>query len=251
MKLLGLIAVLITGSLLLLTVGDLPAWGDPNSPASKSPISTHFIKETLNETSVPNLVTAVLADYRGFDTLFETVVVLTGGIAIIAILGRPSRARKPILSTAKKDESEGLIIYTTCRILIPIIQLFALYVIMHGHHSPGGGFQGGVMLGASFILLAVAGDLPSALQRLSEQRALILACAGVLIYAGIGVICLLLGNNFLDYGVLSRILPATTIVAARSHSMLGVEIGVAFTVASVMFLIYAHLSSQGKLQDGL
>ena len=54
------------------------------------------------------------------------------------------------------DRHQSLIVKTVCRRLVPFIQLFGLYVVIHGHTSPGGGFQGGVILGASFILLAIA-----------------------------------------------------------------------------------------------
>ena len=50
---------------------------------------------------------------------------------------------------------QSVIVKTVCRILVPFIQMFGLYVIMHGHSSPGGGFQGGVILGSSFILLSL------------------------------------------------------------------------------------------------
>ena len=60
-----------------------------------------------------------------------------------------------------------------------------------------------------------------------------------------------LGKNFLDYHILHKILPATDAIMARSHAMLGVEIGVAFTVASIMFGLYAYLSSQGREEGGL
>jgi multicomponent Na+:H+ antiporter subunit B len=64
---------------------------------------------------------------------------------------------------------EDVIIQTVCRILIPFIQLFGLYVIVHGHHSPGGGFQGGVILAASFILLCVAYDINEVKRRMNEK----------------------------------------------------------------------------------
>ena len=86
---------------------------------------------------------------------------------------------------------------------------------------------------------------------LSERRTIVFAAAGVLIYAGIGVVCLLLGKNFLDYGILEKVLPATDEKWARSHAMLGVEIGVAFTVTTIMFAIYANLSTHGRLRRGL
>ena len=96
MKPLALLIVIVTGMLLLYAAEDFPDWGDPKSPASQHAISQHFITETETETAVPNMVTAVLADYRGFDTLFETVVVFTAGLAIIAILGlNPSLRNTP------------------------------------------------------------------------------------------------------------------------------------------------------------
>lgn len=250
MKILGFITVIITGSLLLFAQRDFPGWGDVEAPASSYRLSQHYITQTYQETKVPNMVTAVLADYRGYDTLFETVVVFTAGIAIIGILrvvgaGREKRP-EPRLTETKPD----LIIETTCRLLLPIIQLFALYVVAHGHHSPGGGFQGGVIFGAGFILLALARDLRAAQNWVPEKRVLNLAGAGVLIYAGFGVAALLLGANFLDYARLDGLLPGDAKMA-RYHSMLGVEIGVAFTVAAIIFSIYSNLASNGKMKEGI
>ena len=252
MKALGLIAVLATGLLLLAASRDFPDWGDPHSPASSYRLSRHFITETINETAVPNMVTAVLADYRGYDTLFEAVVIFTAGIAVIGVLrhyGRrefiPAGGEAPLT-----PKHPGLIVESTVRLLIPVIQLFALYVIAHGHHSPGGGFQGGVIFGASFILLALARDLKAAQNWVAEKRILILACCGILIYAGIGVLCQILGENFLDYQVLHRVLPADPVMA-RYHSILGVEIGVAFTVTAIMFSLYSNLSSNGQMKEGI
>ena len=134
--------------------------------------------------------------------------------------------------------------------IIPFIQLFALYVVAHGHHSPGGGFQGGVMLGASIILFAISQDLRLSLLRFKEKTAAILASTGVLIYAGTGFICLLLGSNFLDYSALAPLL-GTNEIMARSHGILFIETGVAIAVMAVMVWLYYNLSSQGKHDEGL
>jgi multicomponent Na+:H+ antiporter subunit B len=64
---------------------DMPDWGDPNSPASLH-VSPRYITKTLEETETPNMVTSVLADYRGYDTLGETTVIFTAGMACILIL---------------------------------------------------------------------------------------------------------------------------------------------------------------------
>ncbi len=79
--------VLIIAAGILLYVGnDLPRVGDPTSPASTH-VSPRYIKEGRQETGAPNFVTAVLADYRGYDTLGETTVIFTAGLACLLILG--------------------------------------------------------------------------------------------------------------------------------------------------------------------
>ena len=105
MKWLAFIAVLATGSLLIYGVSDFPDWGSADSPANSGvpgagpSISKTFIEETDTLTHVPNMVTAVLADFRGYDTMFETVVIFAAGIAIIAILRvvNPPR-RDPVMN---------------------------------------------------------------------------------------------------------------------------------------------------------
>jgi len=115
--------------------------------------------------------------------------------------------------------SDDIIIKTIARILVPFIQIYALYVIMHGHYSPGGGFQGGVILGASLALLLITHGYAEVRKRVPEGVVILLGSLGVLIYAGIGLICLLLGGNYLDYSQLSVILnvdPVTSPVLSGS-----------------------------------
>ena len=89
-KLLALIAMIITGALLAYGVKDFPKWADPNQPASLH-VSPRYIEHALDETAVPNLVTAILADYRGFDTMFETAVIFTAGMVVMMLLRRPKK----------------------------------------------------------------------------------------------------------------------------------------------------------------
>jgi multicomponent Na+:H+ antiporter subunit B len=230
----------------------------------------------VRDTAVPNSVTAILADYRGFDTLFETTVIFSAGLACFFLLRSfkskqrdvqlyrhistgllfkiKKGGREPDLSKFEKTDSlwtpYDLITKTTCRLVIPFIQLFALYVIAHGHHSPGGGFQGGVILGASAILYAISHDLRATLRRFSERTTVLLSAVGVFIYAGAGMICLILGGNFLDYSALSPILGGDKIMS-RSYGILIVEMGVGIAVMSVMIWIYYNISSAGKQDEGL
>ncbi len=127
-----------------------------------------------------------------------------------------------------------IIIRTVCRLLVPFVQLFGLYVIMHGHSSPGGGFQGGVIIASSFILLAVGDGYDEVRRRISLAWLTATTSAGVLLYAGLGVVCLLLGANYLDYAVLP-------VSDARSVGMLVIEIGVGITVMAAIISIFHDL----------
>lgn len=85
MKSLHLIVTAVTGLLLFLGSLDMPDTGDPGSPPATH-VSPRYIESGLEETAVPNMVTAVLADYRGFDTLGEVTVIFTGALAVLLIL---------------------------------------------------------------------------------------------------------------------------------------------------------------------
>lgn len=83
----GLAAVLLLGGLLFVATHEFPTWGDPASPASLH-VSPRYLREGYQETGAPNIVTAVLADYRGYDTLIETVVIFTAALACWLLLWR-------------------------------------------------------------------------------------------------------------------------------------------------------------------
>ncbi len=85
MKALYLTLAIVTGLLLAFGAQEMPKWGDPNSPAS-SHVSPRYIEDSYHETEVPNMVTAVLADYRSYDTFGETTVVFAAGICCLLIL---------------------------------------------------------------------------------------------------------------------------------------------------------------------
>lgn len=82
----ALAAVIAVGAALFYATIDMPAFGDPNAPANAY-VGQLYVERTPGDIEIPNIVTAVLASYRGFDTLGEVVVVFTAGIAVILLLG--------------------------------------------------------------------------------------------------------------------------------------------------------------------
>jgi multicomponent Na+:H+ antiporter subunit B len=145
---------------------------------------------------------------------------------------------------------ESLIIRTAVRLLVPFVQLFGLYVIVHGHYSPGGGFQGGVILGASFIMLALAYDLKTSLDAMAEKVNNLLGNTGVLLFFGVGLLCTLCGGLFLDYAALAVLLPLS-LQEWRSLGIFFIEVGVGLAVMSIMVSLYWDLASGGDLKKGL
>jgi len=91
LKILSLIAGVLVGAALIYGSLDMPKWGDPHSPASTH-VSPYYLRHSIEDTATPNVVTSVLADYRGYDTLGETTVVFTAGMACILLL-RKGRKR--------------------------------------------------------------------------------------------------------------------------------------------------------------
>jgi len=86
----ALFAVIVVGALLLWAEGDIPPFGDPEAPAYNH-VAPRYIEQGAEETGSVNLVTGILADYRGFDTLGETTVIFTAGIAVLLLLRRGGR----------------------------------------------------------------------------------------------------------------------------------------------------------------
>ena len=82
------LALVPVAVLLLVAAGDLPAFGDAETPASLH-VAPYYIENSMAETRTPNVVTSIIMDYRGFDTVIETCVIFTAGIASAAILRRP------------------------------------------------------------------------------------------------------------------------------------------------------------------
>lgn len=100
---LPLAVVLVTGGVLVYGTLDIPAFGNPQAPAHVH-VAPRYITESMKETGVPNMVTAVLASYRGFDTLGEVTVVFTAGLGVLLLLGERMMSRDRRVSS-KKDKT--------------------------------------------------------------------------------------------------------------------------------------------------
>jgi multicomponent Na+:H+ antiporter subunit B len=210
-----------------------PRLGDPAAPVHQH-VAPWYLTETARLIDVPNVVTAILASFRGYDTLGELFVIFTAGIGVMFILAAPREARhgtEPAIDGA--GLRHHLIPRVVGRLLVPFIVLFGLYVQFHGDYGPGGGFQAGALIAAGLILHALIEGERAALRAVHRNVLLGLITGGALLYTGIGIAGMLLGGQFLDYSVL-RANP----VAGQHLGILLVELGVGMTVTGVLLTIF-------------
>ncbi len=137
-------------------------------------------------------------------------------------------------------KSSSPIVSLGARTLSPVIQLYAFYVIAHGHYSPGGGFQGGALLAASIILVRLSSGQRIGDMQFNKALGTPLSSVGALIYAGTGIVALLLGGNFLQYAEIPLL--GGDPVMRRNMGILLVELGVALAVTVTFVSIYDDLT---------
>ena len=137
-----------------------------------------------------------------------------------------------------------LVLRVVAKIMIPFMLLFALYVQFHGDFGPGGGFQAGVIIAAAIIFYAIIFGLPTARRVVPDWLVETCLAAGVLIYAGVGLIGVFLGGNFLDYFVLDH-----DPVHGQHRGIFWVEVGVCVTVAGVMLMIFYMFAARRRAGD--
>lgn len=142
-----------------------------------------------------------------------------------------------------REPAVSPIVWESARVLAPPIQVVGLYVLCHGHYSPGGGFQGGVLLAASFLLLRMALGQERSGQLLGDSTAAALSAIGVLVFALTGVVALLSGGNLMDYAFVPMPYDGAD---RRSLAILLIEAAVALTVATTLVLLFDVLIEEDE-----
>ncbi|MGF6508153.1 Na(+)/H(+) antiporter subunit B [Paraburkholderia sp. 32] len=195
------------------------------------PLAWYYVVRGPLEVGAPNIVTGILITFRGFDTLGEVAVLFMVAASVGVLLKEESNAT----SAAAADKSAparrpaGEIVHTGKQVLLPMILTFGGYVIVNGHLSAGGGFQGGAIVASAVMLMLLArprSTLNVALLSVVESL------AGV-IYVCIGILGLVLAGGFLD----PRFLPRGEFGAFFSagaipliSTLLGVKVGAELSV---------------------
>jgi multicomponent Na+:H+ antiporter subunit B len=217
-------------SLMLWGVAGLPDFGHYRGPYG-------YVLNAVapGERHVSNVVSATVFDYRGFDTLGEEFILFAAALGV-ALLLRESRGEGERPALAAQSDAVRLVGLA----FVPLLLVLALAVVAHGSITPGGGFQGGVVVAGAFALVWLAGEY-AALRRLAPVPAVdFVKGTGAGAYAVVGVASMLLGGAFLhNFGPLGT---AGTLASGGSIPFL--NLASALEVAAAFVLIFTEFGEE-------
>ena len=225
------------GLILLATVMNMPGFGQEDNPINNE-VSERYLEQGAEETGSENVVTAMIIGYRGFDTLGESCVLFLAVAAVMILLLRDPRntseheVRQLEREEASAQEHADLILKQVAWVLIPFIFLFAIYVLLNGETSPGGGFSGGTILGAGLILFSAAFGTRHMQVLMNRRRYSAVRTFGLLLYGILYGIYIFIGANDLPNYLTGMILL--------------IDLAVGLVVACTMYGFYA-LFSRGEI----
>ena len=183
-----------------------------------SPLAKKYVEDSPEELGAANIVTSVIVTYRGLDTLGEVAVLFIAAAGVGFFLRREGKNAK----TAKRGSSQSL--QSGTAFLFPLILVFGVYIFLHGHLTPGGGFQGGVVIASGMVLLL----LSSVSTKINENVLHLVESLSGASYIAIGILGLVLAagfldNRFLDLGEFGTLLSAGAIPLI--YSFIGLKVG--------------------------
>jgi len=145
--LLAVIGYYVTSAFQLIPFGENRI-GDPTE---ENNVAAYYMNNTKEKSQVANVVTAIVVNYRGFDTLGEVTVLFLATTGLGSILYRRKEEEEERL-----NKPSSSLLQTGSKLLFPLVVLLGIYVFIHGHLTPGGGFQGGAIIATGFLLMLIA-----------------------------------------------------------------------------------------------
>ena len=240
-KFFSVIFCVILAAVLIGTVNFMPLFADDNTPTTNE-VYEHYVGEGRDQTGAVNTVAGMILDYRAFDTLGESFVLFTATCAVLLLLEQSKD--KPIKKRETFTYTNDPIVRLVVKLLTPIIIVFGIYVLFNGHLSPGGGFSGGSVLGAGFILFAMAYSEDFAAKIITQKIIRIITICSLSFYCLAKSYSFFTGNEF--NGIHSIITPGTPGNIVSGGLILPLNIAVGFVVCCTMYSFYM-IFKRGRL----
>jgi multicomponent Na+:H+ antiporter subunit B len=217
---------------MLFGVAALPRPGDGAAPVHAH-VSARYIAGGAHDSGADNLVTGVLLNYRAFDTFGEVMIIFAALAAVMAVLtpAAPGGAVRPPSGRSAGPGASPVVAFII-RLTAPFIALFGAFVIFKGHVSPGGGFQGGVILGSLLMLLSVVMGRDARSPMIPVAAARWLQAAAPVTFAVVGLFGLWLTGALLGFPV------DPGMALARELMMIALELGIGIGGATIILGVF-------------
>lgn len=213
----------------LAAAGNLPPWGH-----YRGPYGDVISSLTVYQRHATDVVNAIDYDYRGFDTLGEEFILFTSIIGVMLLLRDP----KPTSGVSDADEHLSKTVKVVAASSFGLTFIFGLYICTHGQLTPGGGFQGGVIIATALMLVYIAGNLKRFKSITSHPLMEILEAFGASLYALTGLSAMLVGlpflTNWIPLGTTGDVFSSGTI--AIISASVGLEVATGFILLSYTYL---------------
>lgn len=226
---------LLMAGIMLLTVSTLPSYGAADAPTVNE-VAERYVEKGTEETGAVNTVAGMILDYRAFDTLGESFVLFTAVCAVTILMNMAGSRRRIKRDKEVVNYAADPIVRTMCAFVIPIILVFGVYILLNGHLSPGGGFSGGAILAAGFILYALVWGDEKASRLMSPKRIKIITLCALGFYAVSKTYSFYTGANHLH----SIISPGTPGRILSAGLILPLNVAVGFVVCCTMYSFYMY-----------
>ncbi|NOZ35413.1 MAG: cation:proton antiporter [Chlorobi bacterium] len=118
-------------------------------------VKEFYLQKSPNDLKVANVVTSIVVNFRGFDTLGEVTVLFLASTALGSILYH-KRSQHSGLNPQRTSVEASAIVQTGAKIIFPFTVILGAYIFIHGHLTPGGGFQGGAIIATGFLLMLIS-----------------------------------------------------------------------------------------------
>lgn len=232
----SIVAVTVIG-VLLLTVSYLPRYGQASNPVNNE-VSERYIEKGIEETGAVNIVAGVILDYRAFDTFGESCVLFAASCSVIMLMRKDKKGKE--LNSTRYEPKRDIIVKSIAKLLVPFNLMLGIYVVLNGHLSPGGGFSGGAIMGASLILFSSAFGYRKIRTIITEKVVKAVTFCALTFYALAKGYSFFTGANHLPTGI-----PLGTPGAILSSGLiLPLNIAVGCVVTMTMYSFYALFTKE-------
>lgn len=226
-------------TILLATVSQLPGFGLANNPDNNE-VATKYIVDGMSDTGAVNIVTAMILDYRAFDTFGESCVLFIAVTCVTILLRIDTKSDNLSMpggdDDRKYEPKNDIILQRTAAFLVPIIVLFGVYVILNGHLSPGGGFSGGAIIGAGLVLYLNAFGFEKTEKFFTSTVYKVISCGALTFYCFAKSYSFFTGANHLE----SFITTGTPGDILSAGLILPLNICVGLVVSCTIYSFYAY-----------